>query len=143
MCSFWAARLHTFPVNLMAYIPPHKRHSKDVRRASPIPETLQPQFQRNMNLRASTSRKNKSGKIVYADHAISKWFAVGLDDDGQFPPYIHLEPISLEYVERKIGEKPLVLVNSIVTEGSCSIRIEIFIICASVSCFCLLLKPLY
>ncbi|KAL9381942.1 hypothetical protein Peur_024977 [Populus x canadensis] len=100
----------------MAYIPPHKRHSKDVRRASPIPETLQPQFQRNMNLRASTSRKDKSGKIVYADHAISKWFAVGLDDDGQFPPYIHLEPISLEYVERKIGEKPLVLVNSIVTE---------------------------
>ncbi|KAL9381940.1 hypothetical protein Peur_024975 [Populus x canadensis] len=116
MCSFWAARLHTFPVNLMAYIPPHKRHSKDVRTAPPIPETPHPQFQRKMNLRASTSRKDKSGKIVYADHAISKWFAVGLDDDGQFPPYIHLEPISLEYVERKIGEKPLVLVNSIVTE---------------------------
>jgi hypothetical protein len=97
-----------------------------------------------MNLRASTSRKDKSGKIVYADHAISKWFAVGLDDDGRFPPYIHLEPISLlEYVERKIGEKPLVLVNSIVTEGWCTILIEIFIICASVSCFCLLLKPLY
>ncbi|XP_061987750.1 uncharacterized protein LOC133706269 isoform X2 [Populus nigra] len=100
----------------MAYIPPHKRHSKDVRTAPPIPETPHPQFQRKMNLRASTSRKDKSGKIVYADHAISKWFAVGLDDDGQFPPYIHLEPISLEYVERKIGEKPLVLVSSIVTE---------------------------
>ncbi|XP_052305394.1 uncharacterized protein LOC7469853 isoform X2 [Populus trichocarpa] len=101
----------------MAYIPPHKRHSKDVRTAPPIPETPHPQFQRKMNLRASTSRKDKSGKIVYADHAISKWFAVGLDDDGRFPPYIHLEPISLlEYVERKIGEKPLVLVNSIVTE---------------------------
>ncbi|KAJ6951678.1 hypothetical protein NC653_040969 [Populus alba x Populus x berolinensis] len=116
MCSFWAARLHTFPVNLMAYIPPHKRHSKDVRGAPPIPETPHPQFQRKMNLRASTSRKDKSGRIVYAEHAISKWFAVGLDDDELFPPYIHLEPISLEYVERKIGEKPLVLVNSIVTE---------------------------
>nr|XP_034911694.1 uncharacterized protein LOC118046783 isoform X7 [Populus alba] len=116
MCSFWAARLHTFPVNLMAYIPPHKRHSKDVRRAAPIPETLQPQFQRNMNLRASTSRKTKSGKIVDADTTIYKWFAVGLDEDGQFPPYIHLEPISFEYIERKTGEKPLVLVNSIVTE---------------------------
>ncbi|KAJ6858320.1 hypothetical protein NC652_040787 [Populus alba x Populus x berolinensis] len=100
----------------MAYIPPHKRHSKDVRGAPPIPETPHPQFQRKMNLRASTSRKDKSGKIVYAEHAISKWFAVGLDDDELFPPYIHLEPISLEYVERKIGEKPLVLVNSIVTE---------------------------
>ena len=121
MCSFWAARLHTFPVNLMAYIPPHKRHSKDVRRASPIPETLQPQFQRNVNLRASTSRKKKSGKIVYADTTIYKWFAVGLDEDGHFPPYIHLEPISFEYIERKTGEKPLVLVNSIVTEGWCSI----------------------
>ncbi|KAJ6858323.1 hypothetical protein NC652_040790 [Populus alba x Populus x berolinensis] len=116
MCSFWAARLHTFPVNLMAYIPPHKRHSKDVRRASPIPETLQPQFQRNMNLRASTSRKTKSGKIVDADTTIYKWFAVGVDEDGQFPPYIHLEPISFEYIERKTGEKPLVLVNSILTE---------------------------
>ena len=125
----------------MAYIPPHKRHSKDVRRAPPIAETPHPQFQRTMNLRASTSRKNKSGKIVYADHAISKWFAVGLDDDGQFPPYIHLEPFSFEYYERKTGEKSLVLVSSIVTEGSC--LIEIFIICASVSCFCLLLKPLY
>ncbi|KAJ6858327.1 hypothetical protein NC652_040793 [Populus alba x Populus x berolinensis] len=116
MCSFWAATLHTFPVNLMAYIPPHKRHSKDVRRASPIPETLQPQFQRHMNLRASTSRKKKSGKIVDADNTIYKWFAVGLDEDGQFPPYIHLEPISFDYIESKTGEKPLVLVNSIVTE---------------------------
>ncbi|KAJ6858321.1 hypothetical protein NC652_040788 [Populus alba x Populus x berolinensis] len=102
----------------MAYIPPHKRHSKDVRSATPIPETLQPQFQRKMNLRASTSRKNKSGTIFYADHAISKWFAVGLDEDGQFPPYIHLEPISFEYYERKTGKKSLVLVNSIVTEGA-------------------------
>ena len=105
----------------MAYIPPHMRRSKDVRRASPIPETLQPQFQRNMNLRASTSHLDKSGKIVYADRCISKWFAVGLDDDGQFPPNIHLEPISLEHVERKSGEKPLILVNSFVTEGRCSI----------------------
>jgi hypothetical protein len=74
-----------------------------------------------MNLRASTSRKKKSGKIVYADTTMYKWFAVGLDDDGQFPPYSHLEPISFEYIERKTGEKSLILVNSIVTEGCCSI----------------------
>ena len=121
LCSFWTVRLHTFPVNLMAYIPPHMRRSKDVRRASPIPETLQPQFQRKINLRASTSHKNKRGQIVYADHAIYKWVVVGLDDDGQFPTYIHLEPISLEYADRKSEEKPLVLVNSILTEGWCSI----------------------
>ncbi|KAJ6744237.1 DNA-DIRECTED RNA polymerase SUBUNIT ALPHA [Salix purpurea] len=103
----------------MAYIPPHMRRSEDVRKASPIPETMQPQFQRNMNLRASTSHKNKCGKIVYARHAISKWFAIGLDDDGQFPPNIHLEPISLEHVESKSGQKPLILVNSFVTEDDC------------------------
>ncbi|KAJ6296664.1 hypothetical protein OIU78_022395 [Salix suchowensis] len=91
----------------MAYIPPHKRHSTDARMASPIPEAMHPQFQRNMN---------KSGTIFYADQAISKWFAVGLDDDGQFPPHMHLEPISYEYLERKTGEKPLALVNSVVTE---------------------------
>ncbi|KAJ6744252.1 DNA-DIRECTED RNA polymerase SUBUNIT ALPHA [Salix purpurea] len=120
--QFLTLRLHTFPVNMMAYIPPHMRRSKDMRRASPIPETLQPQFQRNINLRASTSHKKKSAKIVYADHAVSKWFAVGLDDDDQFPTYIHLEPISLEYVERKSEEKPLVLVNSIVTEEDCKLE---------------------
>ncbi|KAF9661143.1 hypothetical protein SADUNF_Sadunf19G0037100 [Salix dunnii] len=114
--QFLSLRLHTFPVNLMAYIPPHMRRSKDVRRASPIPEILQPRFQRNMNLRASTSHKNKCGNIVYADPAISKWFAVGLDDDGQFPPHIHLKSLPLKNVERKNGEKPLVLVNSVVTE---------------------------
>ncbi|KAJ6296659.1 hypothetical protein OIU78_022393 [Salix suchowensis] len=106
----------------MAYVPPHKRQSKDVIRASPIPETLQPQFQRNMNLRAPTFHKNKSGKIVYEDHNIYKWFAVGLDVDGQFPPYIHLERISFEYIERKYGEKPLVLVNSIITEEGCKLE---------------------
>ncbi|KAB5512105.1 hypothetical protein DKX38_029133 [Salix brachista] len=100
----------------MAYIPPHKRQFKDVRRASPIPETLLPQFQRNMNLRASTCLKNQSSFL--ADHAVYKWFSIGLDDDGQFPPYIHLEPISYEYIERKHGEKPLVLVNTIETENS-------------------------
>ncbi|KAJ6744244.1 DNA-DIRECTED RNA polymerase SUBUNIT ALPHA [Salix purpurea] len=99
----------------MAYIPPHMRRSEDVRKASPFPETLQPQFQRILNLRASTSHQN----IVYARHAISKWFAVGLDDDGQFPPNIHLEPTSLEHVERDRGEKPLILVNSYVTEEDC------------------------
>ncbi|KAB5512106.1 hypothetical protein DKX38_029134 [Salix brachista] len=117
--QFLTLRLQTLPVNLMAYIPPHMRRSEDVRKASPFPETLQPQFQRILNLRASTSHQNRCGNTVYARHAISKWFAVGLDDDGQFPPNIHLEPTSLEHVERDRGEKPLILVNSFVTEEDC------------------------
>ncbi|CAK7341307.1 unnamed protein product [Dovyalis caffra] len=90
--------------------------TKDEGRSSPNPESLAPQFRRNMKLRASNFNKDRSGKIVYADHAISKWFAVGLDDNDQFPPYVHLEPISFEVVVRKNVEKPLVLVNSPVTE---------------------------
>ncbi|TXG66145.1 hypothetical protein EZV62_007420 [Acer yangbiense] len=97
---------------LMAYIPPHKRHSKDSERPSPTPELLVPQFKRNFNLRSSKHNVDRSGKIVYADQAISRWLLAGLDDDNQFPCSVHLEPVSVELVGRRSGEKPLVLVNS-------------------------------
>ncbi|TXG66242.1 hypothetical protein EZV62_007517 [Acer yangbiense] len=96
----------------MAYIPPHKRHSKDSERPSPTPELLVPQFKRNFNLRSSKHNVDRSGKIVYADQAISRWLLAGLDDDNQFPCSVHLEPVSVELVGRRSGEKPLVLVNS-------------------------------
>ncbi|KAL5768016.1 hypothetical protein ACOSP7_014596 [Xanthoceras sorbifolium] len=96
----------------MAYIPPHKRHSKDSERPSPTPELLVPQSKRNFNLRSSQHNLVRSGKIVYADQAISRWCAVGLDDCNQFPCSVHLEPVSVELVGRRTGEKPLVMVNS-------------------------------
>lgn len=107
----------------MAYIPPHKRHSE----SSPAPESLLiPRFQRNLNLRdrKSTGRSARKGKdsggagnkIIYADSAISKWFSVGLlDSDNEhgsssFSALTRLEPVSVEFLERKFGEKPLALV---------------------------------
>ncbi|KAK2640129.1 hypothetical protein Ddye_027924 [Dipteronia dyeriana] len=96
----------------MAYIPPHKRHSKDSKRPSPTPEVLVPQFKRNFNLRSSKHNVGRSGKIVYADQAISRWLLAGIDDDNQFPCSVHLEPVSVELVGRRSEEKPLVLVNS-------------------------------
>lgn len=106
----------------MAYIPPHKRHSE----SSPAPESLLiPQFQRNLNLRdrKSTGRSDQKGKdsgagskIIYADSAISKWFSVGLldsdneDGSSSFSALTSLEPVSVEFLERKFGEKPLALV---------------------------------
>nr|GMC91267.1 DNA ligase [Ipomoea batatas]GME19159.1 DNA ligase [Ipomoea batatas] len=105
----------------MAYIPPHKRHSE----SSPAPELLIPQFQRNLNLRdrKSTGRSDRKGKdlgagskIIYADSAISKWFSVGLldsdneDESSSFSALTSLEPVSVEFLERKFGEKPLALV---------------------------------
>ncbi|KAL5768017.1 hypothetical protein ACOSP7_014597 [Xanthoceras sorbifolium] len=93
----------------MAYIPPHKRHSKDSERPSPIPELLVPKFTRK-----STSKHNtdKRGNIVYAENAIFRWFIVGLDADNNLPSSVQLEPISVEAFEQRMGEKPLVLLNS-------------------------------
>ncbi|KAJ9131949.1 hypothetical protein P3X46_034848 [Hevea brasiliensis] len=99
----------------MAYIPPHKRHSKDKGRPSPTPELFVPLFKRNVGLRSQDSKIDMSGKIVYADRAISRWFVVGLSQNDQFPSYIRLEPVSLESFERRLGEKPLTFVNSLVT----------------------------
>ncbi|WCJ43698.1 hypothetical protein M5689_024422 [Euphorbia peplus] len=100
----------------MAYVPPHKRHSLDKERQLPSAELLAPLFKKKLILRPEDSKKNMSGKIIYANSAISRWFAVGLSDEHQLPSHIHLKPVSLESIERRSGEKPLVLVNSRLTE---------------------------
>ncbi|KAF2306849.1 hypothetical protein GH714_021995 [Hevea brasiliensis] len=97
-------------INLMAYIPPHKRHSQDKGRPSPTPEKFIPLFKSNyLSVRSQDSKIVKRGKIV-------RWFPVGLSENDQFPSYIHLEPVSVESFERRYGDKPLTLVNSIATE---------------------------
>ncbi|GLT71867.1 hypothetical protein SLA2020_438540 [Shorea laevis] len=95
----------------MSYIPPHKRQSKDSDRPSPIPESLPRQFRRNLDWSSSKSKKERFGKIVYAEKAISTWLAVGLDDNNQFPSSVHLDPVSSEFLERTNWGKPLALVN--------------------------------
>ncbi|GMN25925.1 hypothetical protein TIFTF001_001106 [Ficus carica] len=107
----------------MAYIPPHKRHLKDIRASSPLrPELLSPLFEKNLKFRSSSSTTNsnahRSGKIVYANTAISRWFSVGLDDPNQLPASVHLQPVSLESVERKVGENSLTLINSDLEESA-------------------------
>ncbi|XP_039006077.1 uncharacterized protein LOC120133583 isoform X1 [Hibiscus syriacus] len=96
----------------MAYIPPHKRHLKDSDRSTPTPESLAPRFNRNVQLRASKSNADRSGKIIYSNYAISRWFAVGLDDGNIDISAAHLKPVSVESIERKTGEKPLILVKN-------------------------------
>ncbi|XWS64800.1 hypothetical protein CRYUN_Cryun05aG0035000 [Craigia yunnanensis] len=96
----------------MAYIPPHKRHSKDSERPTPTPESLAPLFKRNVQLRAPKSNAHRSGKIVYSNYAISRWFAVGLDDGNGDTSAAHLKPVSVESVGSKTGEKPVMLVKS-------------------------------
>lgn len=108
----------------MAYIPPHKRHLAHASSPSPTPD-LVPQFRKNLNLRSSGSQVDrrkeklgwKEGKIIYANHSISRWCVVGLTDDNQFPAYTVLETTSLGPIERKTGQKPLTLVDSRTGKG--------------------------
>ncbi|OVA17184.1 hypothetical protein BVC80_1301g16 [Macleaya cordata] len=95
-----------------------RRHSKDVEGPSPAPCSLIPQFQKNVNLRSSSSSSERrkdthalqGGKIIYARHSTSRCYIAASTDDDQLPGSIRLEPISLESIERRSREKPLVLV---------------------------------
>ncbi|XP_077250297.1 uncharacterized protein LOC143889820 [Tasmannia lanceolata] len=107
----------------MAYIPPHKRHLKDEERPSPSPASLVRQIKKNLNLGPkSSSQKRKDqhalagGKYIYARDSISRWWIVGLTDDGQCPNYVQLEAISCEPIEQRRGEKPLALVRAYPSE---------------------------
>ncbi|KAK8589666.1 hypothetical protein V6N13_088492 [Hibiscus sabdariffa] len=79
---------------------------------TPTPESLIPRFNRNVQLRASRSNADKSGRIIYSNYAISRWFAVGLDDGNGETYAAHLKPVSVESIERKTGEKPVILVKN-------------------------------
>ncbi|XP_008794943.1 uncharacterized protein LOC103710822 [Phoenix dactylifera] len=103
----------------MAYVPPHKRHSKDAEKASPVPESLIPSFKKGLHLgckpggqgrreRANSSHHGGS-KIIYAPHSISWWWLAGAGGGDVIPASLDLEPVSCEIVERKGGGKPLVL----------------------------------
>ncbi|XP_054817021.1 uncharacterized protein LOC129316635 [Prosopis cineraria] len=107
----------------MAYVPPHKRHNKDKDKDAqlPSPQLLPPHLKKNPSLNPQNSYATRSGKIIYAEKAISRWFAVGLDDNSQLPPSVQLRPVSLESIERKIGEKPLVLVQSCQLTGDSAV----------------------
>ena len=101
----------------MAYIPPHKRHSKDSERPTPTPESLVPLFKRNVQLKAPKSNADRSGKIIYSNYALSRWFTVGLDDGNGDASAVHLKPVSFEPIERKTGEKPVILMKSNLDKG--------------------------
>jgi hypothetical protein len=92
----------------MSYIPPHKRQSDG---PSPIPESFRP------DSRSSVTIRDRSGKITYAERAVSTWFAVGLDGDNHFPSSVQLEPVSMESIERRTGGKPLALANRNLGKG--------------------------
>ncbi|KAL3750445.1 hypothetical protein ACJRO7_011447 [Eucalyptus globulus] len=99
----------------MAYVPPHKRHSMESGDPSPVPASIRRQFKRGLNFRSPRANAHQSGKIVYADTAIYRWLAVGLDEDGDhLPSGVFLKPVSVEALERRSGEKLLALAKNCV-----------------------------
>ncbi|KAL0844512.1 hypothetical protein Bca101_017758 [Brassica carinata] len=94
----------------MSYIPPHKRHSKDPDRPSPVPDSLVTKFKKNLHLKSSSS--DKRNRIIYSTDSISKWFLIdtnGIEDE--IPPSAKLVPLSSDSVQCKKGEKPSILMN--------------------------------
>ncbi|XP_026416106.1 uncharacterized protein LOC113311487 [Papaver somniferum] len=91
----------------MAYIPPHKRQSKDGDNIPvPTPSLLEHQFQRRLNLRSSSGSESstrvynarKVGIMIYAKDAISKWFIQGGSrSDGDHLPAgsVRMDPFRL------------------------------------------------
>ncbi|CAN4115237.1 unnamed protein product [Withania somnifera] len=93
----------------MAYIPPHKRHTKgsSLPKPTPAPESLTPSLRKNLTFGEHKRKEKYLGGIPYAHGAVRKWFPVGLTDHSQFSSLVKLEPVS---VEGKSGHKPLSLV---------------------------------
>ncbi|RXH82531.1 hypothetical protein DVH24_036872 [Malus domestica] len=98
----------------MAYVPPHRRHSKELERPLLTPELLAPQFKKNLKVKPFNKVDEN---IVYADHSTHGWCAIPLDDENQFPSSVNLEPVTLESVELNFGENHLALINTSLDNG--------------------------
>ncbi|ERM97964.1 hypothetical protein AMTR_s00117p00092890 [Amborella trichopoda] len=116
---------------VMAYIPPHKRHTKDTEKSTSSPSLLIPQLEESLNLgtryAGSSGRSRRNLKrdipnvsIKYSKNSISRWWDVGMSDDMQSSesPSVSLKPYPCELIERRTGEKPLAIVAKEESEPS-------------------------
>ncbi|KAM6577239.1 hypothetical protein CsatB_029076 [Cannabis sativa] len=111
----------------MAYVPPHKRVSKNNNDCegssrSPIPKPELPPFLTNYKYpkhkssaaagttASTTAHYQDMGAYAYED--IHRWFAAGLDDHNLFPPSVDLQPVSVESINGDIVQR-LALFNKI------------------------------
>ncbi|XP_030520814.1 uncharacterized protein LOC115734257 [Rhodamnia argentea] len=94
----------------MAYVPPHKRPSKESVSPSPVPASLSQQFKKGLSFRSPENNAHQSGKIANANTTIYRWLTVGLDFDGDHLPCgVFLKPVSVEAIAPISGEKLLSL----------------------------------
>ncbi|EOA26436.1 hypothetical protein CARUB_v10025332mg [Capsella rubella] len=103
----------------MSYIPPHKRHSKDPAKPSPVPDSLVTEFKKKLDFNSSNGYPNR---IVYSGDSISKWFLVGSNGiEAEVPSYVKFEPLSSDSVECRKGVKPSVLMHNNVQNANMNI----------------------
>ncbi|CAN8241695.1 unnamed protein product [Cochlearia groenlandica] len=97
----------------MSYIPPHKRHSKDPVRPTPVPESLITNLKKRIGHFKSTISP-KDNICTYSRYAISKWLLVGSyeTEDLVPPPSLKLVPVSSDSSESRYGKNSLVLINN-------------------------------
>ncbi|KAL1193674.1 hypothetical protein V5N11_017567 [Cardamine amara subsp. amara] len=94
----------------MSYIPPHKRHSKDPAKPSPVPDSLVTKFKKKLDF---SSKSDKCDNIIYSGDSISRWFIFGSNGiEDEVPSHVKLVPLTSDSVERRNGEKPLVLMKN-------------------------------
>lgn len=100
----------------MSYIPPHKRHSKDPAKPSPVPDSLVTKFKKNLGFETSSSDRHNN--IIYSGDSIYKWFLVGSNGiEDEVPSYVKFVPLSSDSVECRKGEKPSILMHNNVQNG--------------------------
>ncbi|KAG2309303.1 hypothetical protein Bca4012_081760 [Brassica carinata] len=100
----------------MSYIPPHKRHSKDPNRPSPVPDSLVTKFKNNLDFKNSSDKINR---VTCSENFISKWLLVGSNGIGdKVPASVDLVPFSSDSGEGINGERPLVLMNNDINKAS-------------------------
>ncbi|KAL5703256.1 hypothetical protein ACHQM5_028369 [Ranunculus cassubicifolius] len=109
----------------MAYIPPHKRHSKDINTPQPTPSLFIPpspsQHHRN-------STQSFSGKIIYSRDSIHRWFVIpsnqsqGHDHDHHHhqEAKFQLKEFPHELIQRQDGAKPFILLCNAMNESDAS-----------------------
>ncbi|XP_031736702.1 uncharacterized protein LOC105434728 [Cucumis sativus] len=127
----------------MAYIPPHKRHPRDIDKPTPTAELLAPLFNTKLNLRPSAPRfirkdlkpsgrkEDRSGKITFAVKTKIKWFSIGSSDVGNlFPSCLHLVRYSVPSIERRWGLRPLALMNSNLSQGNRTMSLVFYLLVA-------------
>ncbi|KAL5703254.1 hypothetical protein ACHQM5_028367 [Ranunculus cassubicifolius] len=107
----------------MAYIPPHKRHSKDSDTPQPTPSLFIPPSPSHHHRNSKPSING--GKIIYSRESIKRWFVTPSNqsliyDHHHQEAKFQLKEFPHELIQRQDGAKPFVLLCNAMNESDAS-----------------------